>query len=455
MFPTRLVFTRLAWTVGLILSSQQALAAANSPPTNPAFEQTLRRSRQELWAGQLQSALIDAKLAVGMEPGNAYAHAQLGIALDAVEDYAYAKAELELARRLGASEDVTLNPLFKATLALGGNQSLLALYADPADQDSSPHAATVLRARALALQNLGNDADALAAINRSLAIRRDVDSLVAAAQIALVQGNPALAKALSDEALRLAPKSRDAVLCRIHIALKSGDGPKALALAERQVAEMPNDLGARLERLTVYLALNQIDKAKPEVDRLPYVASSNVANYFRALVLARTNDATAAWAIAQSLPSEFLESRAEIAVNVANMAAQAGFLESGAGILSAALARNQSLLDARLLLADIRLRQNGPQSALSILAPASDSKDPRVAVMFARAYSLSGRHDLANNAISRAIALGAGEELLPLGKDVALRALHDWLQSHPGDQRARGHYAMLTSKSSGADPRVP
>ena len=444
----RFAVVNLVWTAALILASPVARAAADGAHAGPhaAFEQILRRSRQELWAGQTQNAQIDARLAIGTEPGNPDGHVQLGMVLNALGDYVNSKPEIELARRLGATDEASLGPLFKAELALGENQALLDLYPDPGERDKSARAAIILRARALALRNLGRNDEALDAINRSLAIRRDVDGLMAASQVALARQNTAMANSLADEALKLAPKNGDVVIARIDVALKSGDNARALYLAERMVAEKPGDPSAYLERINVYLALGMIDRARPEVDRVLHVASSGVATYFRAIILARTNKVKAAWAVAQSLSPEFIQSQAEIALNVANMAVDAGFLESGAGILSGALARNQSLIDARLVLADIRLRQNSTQGALNVLNLVADSKDPRVAVMYARVQLKRGRSDLAKTYIDRAISLGAGEELLTLGKDAALRALQDWLKNHAQDDRARGQYAMLLLK---------
>jgi hypothetical protein len=55
-----------------------------------------------------------------------------------------------------------------------------------------------------------------------------------------------------------------------------------------------------------------------------------------------------------------------------------GSVESSAAILSAALSVAPDMTDARLKLASLRLSQNSPQSALLVLSPVQDSKDPRV-----------------------------------------------------------------------------
>jgi Tfp pilus assembly protein PilF len=143
------------------------------------------------------------------------------------------------------------------------------------------------------------------------------------------------------------------------------------------------------------------------------------------------------------LPSQFVRSDFEFADNVAEIAAGAGFLDSAATILNMAVFNNPKLLEARLRLAEIRLRQNSPQYALNTLAFVEDSKDPRVAILFAQAFLKLGRRDDAQKYVERAITLGGGEGLALLGKEVALKSLSNWLQQHPDALAAQKQYAML------------
>ncbi len=265
-----------------------------------------------------------------------------------------------------------------------------------------------------------------------------------AARIAFWQHAWPRARELADRALEISPGDADVLIFKIEAVLQSGDKTNALTMAEQLVAAKPTNQDARLERVKIYLELGKTNLAKPEVDRiLKQAPSSRSAIYYRAIILARQNNLAGAWAVAQILPTEFLLQDAEIAINVANMAAGAGFLESGATILNAAVAKNQHLLNARLLLAEFRLRQKSPQYALNVLAPVANSKDPRVAILYAKTYIMAHRWVDAKNSIERAIQLGGGEALKVLGKDVALTSLRDWLKYHPDDLVAHRQYAVL------------
>jgi len=132
-----------------------------------------------------------------------------------------------------------------------------------------------------------------------------------------------------------------------------------------------------------------------------------------------------------------------VAVNVANIAVAAGYLDSGASILNVVVQHFPWLLEARLQLVDLRLRQNSLQYAVNALAIVRDSKDPRVAALFAR-IALMKRDNLgAQKFIRQAIEAGGGEELRMLDKDVALKSLRDYLALHPDNKLVKKQYAIL------------
>src|SRR6185437_2499706 len=341
-------------------------AARTFPSSNPKVTGLIFDARKALRDGDVRRALIDLRLAVGMEPTNPYVLTELGIAFNRDGAFANAENSLRRARAFGAPDELVLGPLFEAMLARGEDQVVLDLFPDPSASDRSPLAATVLRARAVALEGLGEEAAGRIAMERSLAIRRDFDGLMTAARIAFRQENWAQADQLADGTLALAPGNIATLVFKSEVALKRGDQEAALAIAERLVADNPRSLAARLARIKVYLSIGMTEDAKADVDRiLAQRANLLIANYYRAIILAREGNLTAAWGIAHALPREFQQSDVEIAVNVADLALGAGFLESAATILSATVSANPSLLEPRLELADIRLRQKSPQYALN------------------------------------------------------------------------------------------
>jgi tetratricopeptide (TPR) repeat protein len=431
--------------LGASLASTTKAPAAQLPTSRAQnIQRLLNEAQYALTSGHLRDALIKLKLAASIDPNNATVLTRLGMAQLQDNDFANAEATLRRARQHGAPDELALSPLFEAMLALGENQTLLDLYPAPEPNDHSTLAANIWRARAVALQSLGDTKDAVDAINRALAIRRDYENLFTAAKFALLQQAWPRANALADEALTQSPNNTDALILKIAIALDAGEKARALGMAERLVAAKPNSMAARFMRIKLYLALGKNDLAKPDVDRILSVAPGTpIAMYYRAIILARQDNFSAAWATVHSLPIELIQTDPEMAINIANMATGAGYLESGATILNVTVSRNPNLLEARLELADVRLRQKSPEYALNVLAPVEDSEDPRVAVLLARANLQMGRGAKAQQEIDRAIELHGGEALVTLGKDLALKSLNDWLARHPSDDLVHRQYAIL------------
>ena len=148
-------------------------------------------------------------------------------------------------------------------------------------------------------------------------------------------------------------------------------------LANQLLAKFPGNLQGRLTRIEVYLNLNQDDKAKAEVDDILKKFPNNVmGTYYRAVLLVRAGNAKDAWNYAQSLPPAVRDSQPRIAIMVAQIAVNSGNEDTGASILNRLLSRNPNMIEARLRLASIRLKQNNPADALTVLAPVKDLHHP-------------------------------------------------------------------------------
>jgi predicted Zn-dependent protease len=187
-----------------------------------------------------------------------------------------------------------------------------------------------------------------------------------------------LATKLVDEAYRLNPKDGGVMRVRLEQLERTNDDAGALAMADQILKLYPFSSDARVGRIKVYLKRNQDAKAKAEIDAMLVRASVPVAIYYKAVLLARAHDKKGAAQTVQLLPPEFVKSYPEYAVPMAQIALDNGSVESSAAILSAALSVAPDMTDARLKLASLRLSQNSPQSALLVLSPVQDSKDPRV-----------------------------------------------------------------------------
>jgi len=345
---------------------------------------------------------------------------------------------------MGAPEDVVLGPMLEAMLTLGQNQNVLDLFPDPGPSKQNYTAGIILRARASALQILGDSATATAVMKRSLAILKDFDGLMTAGRIELMQGKFDSAEAQVDEALKLKPGNIDASMLKIQLALQKRQFARAQQLVAKLSADNPNSVSVLMMRIKVSLSTDRADKAEADIDRILQEAPSMpYARYYKAIVLARHNDAKAAWDIAHSLPKEFVQTDPGVALNVATMAVAAGYMDSAAALLNVVVFRFPYLMDARLLLADLRLRQNSPQHAANVMQLVQDSQDPRVLIVFARIALMKKDPATARKYIERVLEGGGGEELRALDKAIALKSIADYLARNPGDKLAKKQQALL------------
>ncbi len=404
----------------------------------------LDEARVAMKAGKISDAIQALNLAYSLEPNNPNVLARLAVVLNMDGNYQDALDRLRMAKRKGAAADVVLAPMLEAMLAMGQNQVVLDLFPDPGPASHGYAAGIILRARASALQMRGDRAGATAALNRSLAILSDFDGVMTAGRILLMQGNFDAADARADQALKLKPGNIDALILKIDLTMQKHATAKAQDLAERLVADNPRSMVALLTRIKVYMSTDRTDKAEPDIDRiLEEKPNMPFLRYYKAVVLARHGDVKGAWDIAHSLPKEYIQIDPGLAINVANMAVAAGYLDSASSLLNVAVLRFPDQLEARLQLADIRLRQNSPQYALNALDLVKDSKDPRVAVLYARIALTKHAKLGAQKYIQRAIESGGGEELRALDKDVALKSLADYIAKNPSNQLVKKQYAIL------------
>ena len=449
---SRILISFLLLLLGLVLPSSDALAAVDPAPFSsikePPFSQKVRGlldlAQARVRSGKVVEAAHLLDLAHNLEPNNPYVMARLAVVLNMLGDNEGALDRLRRARKLGATEDVLLAPTLDAMLSLGQNQNVLDLYPDPGPDKRDFAAGIILRARASAMQVLGDSAGASDVMKRSLAILKDYDGIMTAARIALMQGNLDEADARVDEALKQSPRALDALLLKVELAMQRQQTAKAQQMAEKLVADNPTSVAARIMRIKIYLTADRADKAEADVDRiLADKPDMPVMNYYKTLILARRGDAKAAWGLAHSLPKEFVQVDPGIMLNIANMAIAAGFLDSGANMLNVAVGRFPYMLEARLRLADIRLQQKSPQYALNALNLVKDSSDPRVMVLLTRIALMKGDRAGAQKNILRTIESGGGEQLRDLDKDVALKSLGDYLAGHPGNKLVKQQYAVL------------
>jgi len=435
----------------LALPPRESLAAVDPNPfrnreatSNQKSLDLLNEAQKLIQAGKLQDAVRQLNLAASLEPNNPNIQARLGMVLNMTGDYQNALDRLRRARKMGGAPEAVLGPMLDSMLSMGQNQIVLDLYPDPPADSQSFSSGMVLRARAAALQVMGDSAGASAAMKRSLAILNDYDGVMTAGRIALLQGDFAGADARVDEALKLKPKDVDAQVLKIDLAMQRRQNDKAQVMSDTLVLDYPRSLTARLTRIKVLLSSGRTDKAGPDIDRvMAEMPNMPIGRYFKAVYMARRGDPKGAWDFAHSLPKEYLQSDPGVAFNVATMALAAGYQDSAASILNVVVLRFPWQIEARLALADLRLRQKSPEYALNTLTMVRDSKDPRVGSLFARIALMKRDSKTAGKYIHQVIEGGGGEELRTLDKDVALKSLSDYSAAHPENKLIKKQFAIL------------
>jgi len=363
-------------------------------------------AKKAIQEGNGRLALVHLKNALTLDSHHAVARIMLGEVLNLMGDSGGAERELRQARKDGAPPSQVLPPLFQVMLSRSEFELLLNNFPDPGANSDTPAAADVLWARAMALQGLRKPSEAVDAMDRSLALRRDASGLLARARLALSQGDLAGARKFADEAIPKATTPQ-AMLFKAGLLMTTNENQAALDVTNQLLANYPGNLSGRLARIEAYLALRQDDKAKPEIDDIiAKYPRTELALYYQAFLLARAGQAKEAWRIAQSLSGPFRDSQPRVALVVAEMATNAGNEETATSILERLLLKDPTSVPARLLLASMRLKQNNAGQALKILEPIKDSPDLRVQEMLGNSYIGANRLADALNALHKADANG-------------------------------------------------
>ena len=456
-----LLLSMLGTGVPLTAAFADLPKANSSPakPTDPQVAKLLKDADAALKSRNLNLALIQLKNAVRLAPQDGNARAQLGLALLSSGDAVTAEQTLRQARGDGARDDIVVPAILQVMLMRGEFKQLLAEFGEPAQPAAVKSAADIFRARAFALQALGEPQKAKTAMDRSLSLRHDGTQVLEAALLARQRKDLAAAITFADEAIKLDPKNLDAALAKIQILNEMKESEKALAVVDDASKRFPQNLALKIARIEIMLDLKQDAKAKQEIEALlKQSPKMPVANYYKAVLLTRANDFKGAWGIAQGLPSAFVQAQPGIAMMVAQIAISSGNFESGGSILTTLLRQHADLAQARLQLGALRLRQGNSADALAVLAPLKDSSDPQVQALLGQAYLGQGRYTEAIASLEKATASSSGPQSdslknqlalsqLQVGSnDKAIPELQDLVKREPGNvEMSAALIAALTS----------
>lgn len=379
------------------LASSQSMAQGDRPKSdtassfctvvkNPAAQRTCFEARQQYNNRQYRAALVTMRKALAQSPNESVIRALGAYIMTALGDDGAAANELRQARKDGAPDRIVLPALLPLMISRHEEGELLAEFPEPAPGAKDDLAAEILFGRAKAFLSLGRSQEAAAAIDRSLALRRDASGLVVRAEIATRQNDKALAQKLIDEAYRLEPKNGAVTLAKLKQLQSTGDTAKTLAFTQQMLAVFPAAIELRVARIEAYLKMKQDGQAKAEVAALlAKLPNSNYGKYYTAILMVRANNKNGAWQVMQTIPGQFVKQNPSLAISIAQLAADTGHIDRGAAILGNALSADPNSVDLRVRLADFRMTQNMPQAVLLTLNPVKDAKDPRIQRLLASA----------------------------------------------------------------------
>ena len=365
-------------------SAQDANPAAQTPSycvqvKNPDARNNCELSRSQFYAGNVRAALATIRKAAAASPKEGVLNGMAARIMLRLGDFSAAEHELREARKKGAPDHFVLPVLFGAMVQQHEEINLLNEFPDPAPGAKGETVADILQGRALALQSLDKLPEAAAATDRALSMRRDPDILLFRAKLAEDQNNQAMADKFVEEARKLDPNNVQVLMAKVHQYERTGNDAGVLSTCDQVLKILPNFTNARVAKIKIFLKRNEDAKAKTEVQYfLSRSAKSPFGLYYNAVLMSRAKNKKGAAEAIQSLPPDFVRAHPENGMQIAQILFDNGNVETGAAVLASSLSAKPDLLDARLRLAELRMSQNSPQSALGLLTPVKDSKDPRV-----------------------------------------------------------------------------
>jgi len=373
----------------------------------------VERARAEIASGDYQAAVIDLKNALESEPDHAQGRLLLAEASLQLGDVRGAEKELRRAREAGAKGDAVAALTAETQLALGQGRELLAQLDSKQIVLTEPMH-SIYRGEALLL--MGKVEDAAAAFEAA----RRVDPKRPRALIGLARARAGQRQA--DEALKLlddvpadSPDHAAALLCRGEILAAQGRFEDARSTLQAALAAQG--------RLTIYqrvsllailteseLAGGDINGARASLQALAQMApNAPLTLVLGARIAMATQDYAAAAAGLQRVvagmpdfvPARFLLGAALIAQGNVNQA------ESH---LARVVQMAPENLEARKLLARVRLRLGQPDAALDLLSPLQSDADSDVNSLIGLAHLQLGDADKAVMFLERNAGEGSSRE---------------------------------------------
>ncbi|HEX2763880.1 MAG TPA: tetratricopeptide repeat protein [Allosphingosinicella sp.] len=389
---------RAAILAGLLVA---ASACSNGLPPGGAGD-AFRRAEQALAAGEPRTARIELLNAIKAQPSNrAFRLLQARVYLR-LRDGGGAQAELDRARKLGASEAETAHLMAQALLLQGDAQGALREAAKAAPENSG----YAERIAGQAYHALGDFARAGAAFDRALALTpRDADLWTEMARLRQSNGETAGALGAADRAVALDPHNVGALALRGILTRNQYGLAAAMPWFDRALELDPANVDALIERASTLGDLGRTTAMLADTRAILAASPGNPSAYYlQAVIAARAGR----YDLARSLyrrTGGALDGKPSAMLLAGAIELQSGAPAQAAKRLQRLLQLQPANLKARRLLGSALLRSGDPAGAVRTLSPLAerDDADAYTLTVIGKAYAKLGDRRAASQYLARAV----------------------------------------------------
>lgn len=367
-------------------------------------EGPLDRATAAFDTGDLRTAEVALKALLQKDPGLIEARLLLGRTYLRLNDGASAAKEFQRALELGTGEGALRLELAEAMLQQNQFSETIAWLERTAAVAEPSQAAAAFGLQGRALIGLERYPEARAAFAE--AAKLDPSDRVAGfglAQLAVLDGDAALAGKTLDQLLTIHPKDADLMLLRAEVYRQQNQTEQALTQFAALLELEPANLRALLGHATVLVGLNRFAEARADLDKIDEVKPDVVVvSYLRGVMAFYEQN----WQAASSELNRVLSAQPNHLQSILLMGIVSyarNELAIAEEYLSRVLKAMPDNLQAAKVLAATQLKAREPARAVSTLEPFATGNDPQIMALLGSAYMLAGEQAKGQDWLARAV----------------------------------------------------
>jgi tetratricopeptide (TPR) repeat protein len=424
--------------LALLVASLLATSACSNAPAGSAGTPA-ERGLAALREGQPRTARIEFLNAIKAYPNDPRLRLLQAITYLSLREGVPAQAEVERARKLGASRANTGHLMAHALLLQGEYKRA----ADEAGQAGPRHAVYAAWVRGLAQSASGDNDAAAASFDFALTTApNDHRAWLAFARFRRSNGDAAAAIRAADRAVSLNPRSVEALTLRGELTRTQYGLSAALPWFDRAIEIEPNDVTALLERAATAGEAGQARAMLADTRKvLSLTPDSSMAFFLQAMLAARAGNFKLSQSLYQRTKSRFEDKPAAMLLASA-IDYQTGSVEQAIIRLQRLVSLQPSNLKARKLLAAAQWRRGDAAAAAATLRPLADrpDADSYSLALMGKALAKLGDTEAASRYLARAARPERGSTAALVAAPVSaedLAMLRSAVRLHPNDPQSK------------------